>query len=133
MLDIDGFPRGTVHPDIDSALAVGRCVGAARLVFNLQRRTPLRARPGFLGGAAREELRAWRDHLHVRKVRGPDRLEQRRPIAAAVPLRQRLADRLLGPGIVALAEVVPAQGAALTPEEERRPAVGLIELPEREL
>src|SRR5262249_44802527 len=109
-----------------------RCVGATGFVGERKRGSSLRARPRFLGRSAREDLRRRGNHLHLRRVGGPDRLEYRRPLATPVPIGKRLADLLLGRRVVALAEVVPAQRASLAPEEDGGPAVRLVKLPERE-
>ena len=123
-----------VHPDRDPALAVGRRVGAACLVVELRRAgspsvldqgSSVEPPGNSSGVGAITFTPATSDGRMGSSSGGHSPL--------AVPLGERLADLLLGGRVVALAEVVPAQRAALPPEEERGPAVRLVELPEREL
>ena len=136
MRDLDRARIGAVDHDSQLAAAVDCRVRTPGLVLDLDRAGGRCGAPRTLGRAAGKDFLRRRHHPRAGYVARPQRLERLQRldrVASLVRVVDRLADRLLGGRVVALAELVPAQRAAGAPEEQRGPAATTVVLPHQVL
>ena len=117
------------HPQ--RAAAADRGVSSPGLVGELDRVGVAAGPPRLGGGASRKDLLAGRRDHGPGRVARAQRRERRRWREIRVQRRELLGDRRLGGRVLALAEVKPAQGAALAPEEQGGPALAAVVVPDR--
>ena len=119
----------SIHRHGNLTAPVNRGIHPSRRVLELQ---PLAAsNPRLARRSAGQHLGRRRDDHRSRGIAGPQRLERLRQPGGAERVRKLLLYRQLRRLVLTLAEVEPAQRSALAPEEERRPALAAVVVPER--
>jgi hypothetical protein len=115
-----------VHPDPDLTAPVEGGVATAGRVLDLERLAGARP-PEAVVVATGEDLVARLRQLSVAEAGDRQRIGQGPLLLTGAEL---LTDRVLGLGVGPQTEVEPAQGPAAAPEEERRPALAAVRVPD---
>src|SRR5690606_18376009 len=115
------------------ALALGDHEAGAGLVAELDRIVASGGRPGLPRRASGKDFLRGRGDERAGLVRGADRGHGVGEREGDILAQQRLLDRLLGGAVLALAEVRPSERAAAPPEEQRRPALAAVVVPDQVL